>query len=183
VASLNIRALMKAAGVSFAVYVLIYGCNLALTSALSGSLSAAVPPDETALLGMMAPALILGCLSYLLYLAYGALYGFFAQREGDPADIGIDALGGALTGLIVAVVGTIIGSVASFAVSMVSISSMDLPSEVGAPDMMGIMGVGLLINLVIGLCIAVVLGSGLAAAGGAIYGAVARSQTPAPPAF
>src|SRR5688572_28659925 len=102
--SLNLNSLMKAVGVSFEIYVVFYGCSWAVNSAISGSLTEMVQLDDSTFLALAAPGLLLGCIGFLMYLAYGALYGFFARRDGEPVDVGMYALGGALTGVIIAIV-------------------------------------------------------------------------------
>src|SRR5688572_201025 len=113
--SLNMGALAKAAAASIALYLLVYACNWGVNMAMGYSPTVVPQPGTDAYTSVLSVGLLLGCIGFLMYLVYGALYGFFARRDGTPVDIGQYALGGGLTGMIVAIVGTVVGGIVSVA--------------------------------------------------------------------
>jgi hypothetical protein len=180
--SLNTGALAKAAAASIAIYLVVYACNWGVNMAMGYSPGVVPQPGTDAYNSVLSIGLLLGCIGFLMYLAYGALYGVFARRDGTPVDVGQYALGGGLTGAIVAIVGAVIGGIVSVASGAMAAATaaQDLP-----PEAAGFMGGAIIVGLVVGLCVALVLGGGLAAAGGALYAALTRNRNPqpVPPAF
>lgn len=175
--AINWGAVLKTAGVGAIVLVLLQGCGYAFNAAM-GIPPGTVPTDPSALPpGYQLYTLALGCIGYLLYLGYGALYAFFAGRAGTPIQAGTMAVGGAVTGIIIALISTVL-AVVNILILLPAMQAAfeaqgltDLPAEG-----MGIVLAGAGVGVVVGLCIAFVVGGGLAAAGGAIYAAIMGSR-------
>jgi hypothetical protein len=180
--SLNTSALAKSAGASIVLYLIMYACNWGVNLATGYSPTNVPQPGTDAFNSVIGIGLLLSCIGFLMYLVYGALYGVFARRDGTPVDIGQYALGGGLTGAIVAFVGAIVGIIVSVASGALAAATQaqDLP-----PEAAGVMGGALIIGFIGGLCLGLVLGGGLAAAGGALYGALTRNRAsePVPPPY
>lgn len=131
------------------------------------------------------------CLVYIAYGGVGALYGYFAKQNGREINAGQFALGGALAALIASFGAGLVNSIVTLAFGSSSVSQVltlyeemgiDVPPEIY--DMYsngGGMGF-IVVGLIFGLCLAAIVAAGLGAAGGAIYGAVDKGDSPKPPA-
>jgi hypothetical protein len=181
--SINTGAVIKAAGISLVLYLMFVACGYGGQMAMGFTPGTIPDVNSPTYSSLTLFSTLISCVTYLMYLAYGALYGFFARRAGTPVEIGSYALGGALTGIVVAFIGSILGAIITVATGSLSAITSQLGDV--SSEMQGAMMVGGLIGLVVGFCIAFVLGGGLAAAGGAIYGAIMRNRNaePASPAF
>jgi hypothetical protein len=172
--SLNTGALLRAVGVSAVILLLMVGCGWGVNFAV-GIRPGEIPDPNSLPSGYQIYSSCLSCFALLLYLGYGALYGWFAQRGGSDIETGPMALGGAITGLIVAVISAVMSGVTlaftgpamveqfqqQFAVAGVPISSV-------APFM--------LVGVAIGLCVVLALGGGIGAGGGVLYALIARGK-------
>jgi hypothetical protein len=169
----NNSALMKAVGV---------GAGLGVIIGIGGSIPVV--------------SLACCCIGWLLWMAAGASYGFFDQKDGNPADMGTWALGGAIVGAAGGLVRGIIGGVVSmiyFAVSGGTAAvdpqmyiDMGVPPELAAQMASATSSGGGVIGVLTSVCIFFFVIAVLGAIGGAIYAAVRRSQTPTytpPPAM
>jgi hypothetical protein len=166
-------ALLKAAGIGTVIYLLLQIASQLLARAYGFDTS---PSQEEALAMLNSPfmaiSLGLSCFSFLIDVGNGALYGFFAQRDGAPPNAGHYAIGGAVTNVVIMLIGSCIGLL--FNGGIIAQSLQQIQSAPGLdPEAAG--GV-LAVSLVLGLCVGLALTAALGAGGGAIYGAIASSR-------
>jgi hypothetical protein len=111
----------------------------------------------------------LPCVSMLIDMGLGVLYGVFAQRDGSAASSGQFAFGGG-------VVGAVLGLIAGVGSTILSWDSTPQALEQIQTAMPGAT-MQTMITLTIGeVVIGTLLTAALAAAGGGIYGAIASSR-------
>lgn len=163
--TIHTSALLKASGVAIGVATLVAVCGLGV------NMAAGIPPGSVPSPGEIPPAyyamlLPLSCLGYVLPVGYGAAYAWFARRDDAALSMGPAALGGAITGMVAAVYQSIWSSV-MMAVSLPGMRQMY--TEMGVPaELSGLM----MFSVLAGLCVAVVIFSGLGALGGLGYAAL-----------
>lgn len=160
--NLNKSAIWKAAGLSLLIGIVV---NLVLSLIGMGAADAAnlTTANEGALAGAGIVPLIVGL---GLTLLYGALYGYFARREGTPVDVSNYAIGGSLSVVLMSVIGLAIAAV--LALVGLSMPGIDVPDGTG-----GTLAAFLTAAAILGLVINAVIG----AVGGAIYAATHRDAT------
>ena len=97
------RALLRALAISTPI-ALATAYNNYLVWVIAGFPLGTVPPRSELSLGVVLLWRLASILLYALYLLYGGLYVWFFLRHGNQLSSGRAALGGALTGLIPAVI-------------------------------------------------------------------------------
>jgi hypothetical protein len=125
------------------------------------------------------------CLAILAYGGIGAGYGYFTMQEGNTADPGQFALGGAVTAAAASIVAGIINAIVQLILTTLGISSAaalsqfegQLPPEV-ASQLAGAAGFTV-VGAITGICIGFFVAAALGAIGGAIYGSTQQNKTPA----
>jgi hypothetical protein len=139
-------------------------------------------------------------IGWALWFAAGASYGYFDQGEGNPADMGSWALGGAIAGGIGGIVRAIVGGIVQIimvATGMAATSTVqsleqlrqfgvDIPPEVieqmGSTAAAGAGNVAAMIpGILIGACVGLILYAIFGALGGVIYAAIRGNRQPQPP--
>ena len=159
--SIDTNALIKAAGIGAVVILILAGSSNAV---------GIVAPDIAVL------SIVCCCIAYLFYAIIGVGYAFFAQQNQTPMDVGMMALGGALS--------AVIASVVQMFVNIIGLLLVGAPSafaQLGGVDQTAAVAGGLAGGL-IGLCIVFVVSAAMGAAGGAIYAAVSQPKTTTPAA-
>lgn len=168
---LNKSAVMKAAGLGLLISIVM--SLLASTLGISTMDTLAADPNTMTaedLAPLAGPALMMACLGLVLTAAYGALHGWFADREDMPVTYTIShyAMGGALTVVLITLLQTIVGAI------LVAVGPppalAESPAAVGLGYLL-VMGVSMLVGGILG------------AIGGAIYGAARQRSYPASPAM
>jgi hypothetical protein len=150
---MNKSAVLKATALGLAAAILV-GVVAGAVGLAAGQTE---PITDDLLAGRLAgPALVLTILNLLIYVATGAMYGWFAQQEHEdvPTSTGGYALGGGLAASLVGIVNGLVGVV--------------LAANAGIAQQSP---VGYAIGGVIGLALAFVIGGIPGAIGGALYGA------------
>ena len=132
------------------------------------------------------------CLGWLFYAALGVAYGYFSEQNNNPIDVGMYALGGAISGAVAGLVWGIMSGIFSGIMTALGILDtastyrqlrdigIDVPPELMAQAQAADIG-SILLGTVICACVGVLFYAALAAAGGAIYGAIRQNraqQTP-----
>ncbi len=131
------------------------------------------------------------CLIWLAYIGVGALYPYFAQRDGTPVTGGQAALGGAIAAAVAGLVQGIVSAVASLlfasadtvtqSLQQLEQSGLEVPPEMYDMYANGLgAGVGIAAALV-AICFSLVIGAILGAIGGAIYNGVRGNRAPVAP--
>lgn len=172
---LNIGAMVRAASIGFGVSLILLIASSALSFASTDQMLNSdfmVTGDLTSLGPLFAVSLCLGCVTYIWYAVVGVLYSVFAKRLDGTVEVGMGALGGGLSAVIIALLVGMIGAGIGLVVSADTYG--EFAEAFGgdtAPFLMGTV-----IGGVIGICIAVVIGGALGAGGGAIYAAIARGR-------
>jgi hypothetical protein len=159
--NLNKSAIWKAAGLSLLIGIVV---NLVLSLLGMGAADAAdaTGTNEGVLAGT---GIVQTIVSLGLTLLYGALYGYFARREGTPVDVGNYAVGGSLSVVLMGVIMLVVAAV--LALIGLSIPGIDVPDGTGAT-----IAAFLTAAAILGLVINAVIG----AIGGAIYAATHRDS-------
>lgn len=177
--SLNTHAMMKAAGIGAGVIFIIVLLNQVVGAATMMNYYSNPSSDTSLLLGVSGLAICFSCASYLFFGAVGAMYGWFDQRDEGTVEIGMTALGGAITaaitGIFYGIVGMIFNMIAALFLYPMLMPDQDAASAIFAG------GFSLVTSLVSGLgwtCAAVLIGALLGAIGGAVYAAVAGNRAP-----
>jgi hypothetical protein len=128
------------------------------------------------------------CLVIVAYAGIGAGYGYFTMQEGNAADAGQFAIGGAIAAAAASVVAGIVNAIvqlilstlgvgASTAAALSQLEGMDLPPEV-ASQLAGAAGFTIM-GAIVGICIGFFIAAALGAIGGAIYGSTQKDKAPA----
>lgn len=160
--NLNKSAIWKAAGLSILIG-LVVGFVLGLLGFTAGAADAA---DNNVSEGLFAGASIVQTIVSLgLTLLYGALYGYFARREGTPVDVSNYAVGGSLSVVLAGVIMLVVTAIV--AMIGLAIPGIDVPDGTG-----GTIAAFLTAAALLGLVINAVIG----AIGGAIYAATHKDS-------
>ena len=133
-----------------------------------------------------AVGLVCCCLLLLAYGGIGALYGYFAHRNGSALTGGSAALGGAIAagiagiaqGIVSAIVTLVVmpgNAATAAAIAQLEAQGFDVPPEVA--QLYSSTGFGAL-GAVLGVCFTLIVGAILGAIGGAIYGSTQRNAPP-----
>jgi hypothetical protein len=172
--TLDTNALLKTIGGGLAAAILIAVCGYGVNALVLGTAPGEIPSNmETVPTGYWVYSVCSSCMGYLLVAVIGAGYGFFAQRNGMAPHVGRMALGGALALLAVGVVMTIIGGIIIW-VPMVGVLN-EVFTVSGLPPYGPFRGFFPLL-LLISVCGVLAIYAALGAAGGAVYGLIARGR-------
>lgn len=179
--TINRRALLIAAGVGIAVAL----CIGVTSNGLIYVVDPDIVRDPQNALGspVYLMVLALGCSMYLIYAGLGVLYAWLAQRNGTILTAGSAAVGGLLTVLIVQAFQFLMGLVVSLTVGQQAMeASMRQYQQLGV-DLGNNVFVVTIVTLCFSMCLTMLIGGALSAAGAAIYAAITGSrQSNAPPA-
>jgi hypothetical protein len=110
-------------------------------------------------------------ISLIMTALYGALYGYFARREGTPVDVGNYAVGGGLTVALMTVVGLVLAVILGLlGLALPGVELADA-GDVGA--LAGILTAAALLSLIVNFVIGAI--------GSAIYATTHRTETTTAP--
>jgi len=172
--SLNTGALLRAVGVSAVILLLMVGCGWGVNFAV-GISPGEIPDPNSLPAGYSVYSSCLSCFALLLYLVYGAAYGWFAQRGGSDVETGPMALGGAITGLIVAVISAMLSGITVALTGPSMMQQFQQQFETTGVPISSVAGFLIIIVLISG-CFVLLLGAGIGAGGGALYALIARGR-------
>ena len=170
--NLNKSAMLKAVGLSILISIVV-GLILGLIGVAAAPDSVTTANPNMGVLGdlLSGASIVAGVVGLVLMLLTGALYGYFARREGTPVDTGNYAVGGALTVIVLYVINLILALIlGAIGLAVPGVSVADAGVDAGTVAAALTVGaiVGLLVNAVIG------------AIGGVIYAAVHRDSVTTP---
>jgi hypothetical protein len=168
VRKLNAGAMLIAFGIGLVIESVMVAIGEVMNAA--APVTAGALPEPILLSRAVETGLFLSCFVYLLY---GAIYAWLAHADQGAIGAGTAALGGCITAAAVAVIGLVV----SVNLELWRGSYNRAISLSGGGVVGGFSG-QLFVDLLFGLCIALVLSAGLGAAGGAIYVAIAGRGQP-----
>jgi hypothetical protein len=170
--TLDTNALLKTMGVGVGVVIVLAVFGYLVNALVLGTAPGEMPNPEQITTGYWIYAACLSCVSYLLVALIGASYGFFAQRNGMDPHPGRMALGGAIALVAVGAVSATISLIITRLprIFRESFVTAGLPSYGLFPGFVPLM-------MVVSVCGSLVIYAALGAAGGAIYGLIARGRS------
>lgn len=169
--TLDTNALLKTMGIGAGVVILLAAFGYAVNALALGIAPGQLPDVETIPTGYWVYSACVSCVGYLLVVVVGAGYGFFAQRNGMTPHAGRMALGGALSLLGVGIVSSAI----SMVLSPVG-RTLEMSFEMSGLPPYGPFRGFIPLMVVVSICGALAIYAALGAAGGAVYGLIARGR-------
>lgn len=169
---LNRSAFIKTMVIGLVIVVLlqVIGWQLTLASGIT-EMDEITGEDANNLLNSPLFALMtaLPCISMLIDMGLGVIYGVFAQREGSAASSGHFAVGGGLIGAVLGLLAGVVSTVISWDATPQALEQIQSVMPGATAQTMLVLSIG---EVVVGT----LLTAALAAAGGGIYGAIASSR-------
>jgi hypothetical protein len=169
---LNRSALIKTMVIGLVIVAVLQVIGWQLTVA-SGITEADEITEENANALLNSPLFLLmtamPCVSMLIDMGLGVLYGVFAQRDGSTASSGHFAYGGGVVGALLGLTAGVVSTLLSWDSTPQALAQLQTAMPGATMQTM--------ITLTIGeVVIGTLLTAALAAAGGGIYGAIASSR-------